>query len=179
MIEFSGKATNSYHFSNPTFFVYLNKRNFYITPNSDNTFSFSKQGTITSCDSFLIEANMNYNPIEEINFHNFDTSNVTSMLQMFGFGFCLTSLDLSMFTTSKVTNMSSMFISCSKLVSLDLSNFNMTNVTKLGSMFYGCDSLKTIKIKDEASANKLISQIKTDLKKDATWDSETAIITIP
>ena len=91
----------------------------------------------------------------------------------------LTSLDLSNFDTSQVTNMSYMFRGCSGLTSLNISNFDTSQVTIMDGMFNGCTSLKTITINDEASANKLITRIKTDLNKTATWSSSTKLITIP
>ena len=75
-----------------------------------------------------------------------DTSEVTSMEDMF-FG-CqnLSSLDLSSFNTSNVTDMSWMFNACYKLSSLDLSNFDTAKVTNMSYMFYSCPNLKTLNI---------------------------------
>lgn len=141
--------------------------------------------------------------ITSLELKNWDTSNVTNMGGMFQGCSRLTSLDLSSWDTSNVTNMSTMFFGCTSLKSIDLSNFNTTKVNSMASMFRECStlvaldlsnfvlpnslsqmfvsstSLKTIKINSEASANALIAQIKTDLNKDATWDSTTKIITIP
>ena len=64
-----------------------------------------------------------------------DTSNVTSMSQMFYMCSSLTSLDLSNFNTSNVTDMHYMFVGCSSLTSLDLSNLNTSNVTKINDIF--------------------------------------------
>ena len=91
----------------------------------------------------------------------------------------LASLDVPKWNTSQVTDMSWMFNGCSKLTSLDLSNFDTSKVTDMSYMFYGNTSLRTIKINDEASANKLIAQIQTDLSKTATWNPTTKEITIP
>ena len=120
----------------------------------------------------------NNNLLKNLNVSNLDTSQVTNMSNMFYACMGLTSLDLSNFDTSKVTNMSNMFEWCSKLTSLDLSNFNTSQVTTMDGMFIGCESLRDIKINDETSANKLIVQIKEDLSKTATWNTETKIITI-
>ena len=98
---------------------------------------------------------------------------------MFGGCMGLTSLDLSNFDTSQVTGMYYMFSGCGGLTSLDLSNWNTSKVINMSKMFKGCTSLKTIKINDGTSANKLIAQIRTDLRKTATWVPETKIITIP
>ena len=65
---------------------------------------------------------------------NFDTSNVTTMAQMFESSQA-TTLDVSNFDTSKVTSMGSMF-QLSQATTLDLSNFNTTNVTNMSWMFY-------------------------------------------
>ena len=67
----------------------------------------------------------------------FDTSNVTSMYNMFRGCSELTSLDLSSFDTSSVTSMGGMFFGCSSLTSLDLSTFNTSKVTNLSNMFNG------------------------------------------
>ena len=108
-----------------------------------------------------------------------NTSQVTNMSEMFGGCMGLASLDLSNFDTSQVTNMSNMFNYCTSLTSLDLSNWNISNVTRMTHMFNGCTSLRTIKINDAASVDKLIDQIRTDLRKTATWVLTTKEITIP
>ena len=79
----------------------------------------------------------------EINFNNFDTSNVTNMSMMFSECSKLTSLDLSSFNTANVTNMGAMFYGCSSLTSLDLRSFNTSKVTDMSNMFEGCSSLTT------------------------------------
>ena len=91
----------------------------------------------------------------------------------------LTSLNLSNWDTSQVTGMGGMFMGCMGLTSLDLSNWDTSQVTNMNVMFEDCKSLRAIKINDVASANKLIRNISTDLRKTATWDSKTKIITIP
>ena len=116
--------------------------------------------------------------LTSLDLSNFDTSQVTNMSDMFGGCMGLTSLDVSKWNTSQVTNMSNMFNYCTSLTSLDVSNFNTSQVTTMDGMFIGCESLRGIKINDETSANKLITQIKTDLNKTATWNPETKIITI-
>ena len=76
---------------------------------------------------------------------NIDTSQCTSMRNMFAYCNILESVDLSNFNTSNVTDMSYMFYCCNlALRSLDLSNFNTSKVTDMRSMFAECDSLKHI-----------------------------------
>ena len=82
----------------------------------------------------------NLTEIEGLN--QVDTSEVTSMENMFRSCNNLTSLDLSSFNTAKVTSMDSMFSGCQSLTSLDLSNFNTSEVTKMSSMFYLCERLE-------------------------------------
>ena len=74
----------------------------------------------------------------------FITSNVTSMVSMFGNCQSLTSIDLSLFDTSNVTSMSAMFYECRSLTSLDLSSFDLFNVTIIEAMFYNCYNLNSI-----------------------------------
>ena len=77
---------------------------------------------------------------------NFDTSSVTGM--RFAFRDCskLTSLDVSNFDTSKVTDMSYMFYNCSSLTSLDVSNFDTSSVTNMGGVFQGCSKLTSLDV---------------------------------
>ncbi|OYP45286.1 hypothetical protein CIK96_08685 [Prevotella sp. P4-98] len=75
---------------------------------------------------------------------NFDTSNVTDMYSMFWGCLSLTYLDLSSFNTANVTTMYQMFYDCSHLTSLDLSSFNTANVTTMGSMFNKCSKLTSL-----------------------------------
>ena len=84
--------------------------------------------------------------LTSLNVDNWDTSNVTDMSSMFYWCKSLTSLDLSNFDTSKVTNMSSMFFNCKKIISLDLSSFNTSNVTDMHNMFYKCSFLTSLDI---------------------------------
>ena len=79
--------------------------------------------------------------LTSLDLSNFETSLVTDMSLMFCDCSSLTSLDLSSFNTSQVTSMYRMFEDCSKLISLDLSNFNTTQVTSMSNMFESCSSL--------------------------------------
>lgn len=77
------------------------------------------------------------NSLTTLDVSNFDTSKVTNMQNMFGNCKSLTTLDVRKFDTSKVTNMVSMFNYCSKLTTLDLSSFDTSKVTDMNNMFYG------------------------------------------
>lgn len=81
----------------------------------------------------------------------FDTSNVTSMLLMFGSCQVLTSLDLGdKFDTSNVTNMEQMFTGCYVLSSLDLGDkFDTSNVTSMDQMFANCRALPLLDLGNE------------------------------
>lgn len=84
---------------------------------------------------------------------DFNTSNVTSMYQMFSSCHSLTSLNLSNFNTSNVTNMQDVFYNCTSLISLNLSNFNTANVTNMRSMFEGCSSLTSLNLSNFNTSN--------------------------
>ena len=75
---------------------------------------------------------------------NLDTSNATSMKDMFYACTNLATVDLSHFNTSNVKDMSSMFYSCNKFTSLDLINFNTSKVTTMGDMFNSCSNLTSL-----------------------------------
>ena len=84
--------------------------------------------------------------IIDINFDNFDTSEVTDMTYMFYSCSSLTSLDLSNFNTSEVTDMSDMFTVCSSLASLNLSSFDTSLVKDMSFMFSHCRSLTSLNL---------------------------------
>ena len=82
-----------------------------------------------------------HNLVEIEGIYNLNTSDVTSMENMFYECNSLTSLDVSKFETSNVTNMSGMFSNCSSLTSLDVSKFNTSNVINMKQMFWCCSSI--------------------------------------
>ena len=84
--------------------------------------------------------------ITEIDFSNFNTSNIDNMNYMFLGCSSLTSVNLSNFDTSKVTKMSLMFDGCSSLTSLDLSNFDTSKVTWMDYMFTRFSSLNYLNL---------------------------------
>ena len=86
--------------------------------------------------------NMPY--LRSVDLSGLDTSNVTSMGNMFDGCSSLVSLDLSGLDTSNVTSMGNMFEDCSSLASLDLSGLDTSNVTSMGCMFSGCSSLASL-----------------------------------
>ena len=71
---------------------------------------------------------------------NIDTSNVTSMEQMFTRCYRLQKVPL--FNTSNVISMQNMFYYCSSLTSIPA--FNTSNVTRMDYMFYYCNCITTI-----------------------------------
>ena len=87
---------------------------------------------------------LNLNTI--VGLKNLNTSEVTSMDNMFANCGKLTALDLSNFNTSNVTNMGGMFYFCEGLTSLDLSSFDTSKVDNMENMFAGCSALQTLTI---------------------------------
>lgn len=84
---------------------------------------------------------------------NFDTSNVTSMRDIFCDCFNITSIDLSYFNSSNVTNMDGMFKRCKLLTTLDLSNFDTSSVTSMREMFLACSSLTSLNLDNFNTSN--------------------------
>ena len=86
-----------------------------------------------------------------------NTSEVTTMGNMFSNCRQLTSLDVSHFNTSKVISMGGMFSNCRQLTSLDLSSFNTSKVQLMNSMFSNCTNLTTIYASSEWSTDAVTS----------------------
>lgn len=72
------------------------------------------------------------------------------------------SIDLSEFNTSNVTDMIQMFFGSFKLESLDLSSFDTSNVTNMADMFYECEKLQKIYARTKEDAEKLKAQATKD-----------------
>ncbi|MBO5884452.1 MAG: BspA family leucine-rich repeat surface protein, partial [Clostridia bacterium] len=81
----------------------------------------------------------------KIEFLNFDTSKTSSMHSMFT-NSKMETLDLSCFDTSNVTTMSQMFRLCDKLVTLNVESFNTSKVTSMYSMFAYCKKLENVDV---------------------------------
>ena len=73
-----------------------------------------------------------------------DTSNVTSMENLFGSCNALQSVDLSNFDTSSLENMSSMLGFCSSLTTVDLSTFDLTALDNMESVFRYSGALENV-----------------------------------
>ena len=86
-----------------------------------------------------------YGAKEIYNIQNLNTSNVTDMTAMFR-ETVLTNLDLSSFDTSQVTSMINMFYECNSLTNLDVNNWNTSQVTDMRGMFGECNSLTTLNL---------------------------------
>ena len=86
----------------------------------------------------------NFKALKNIDVSRFDTSNVQYTNNMFKDCSSLTSLDLSNWNTSNVQYTNNMFENCSSLTSLDLSTWNTSKFYNMYSMFYGCSSLTSL-----------------------------------
>lgn len=116
--------------------VPITNMDYFTQPCRDKLKTIDLSNFDTSQVTSMIQAFFQCNKLEEIILTNFDTSNVTDMTMMFYSCPNLTSLDVSNFDTSNVTNMYQMFKYCQTLYSLDLSNFDTSKVTNMSEMFY-------------------------------------------
>ncbi len=98
----------------------------------------------TSEVTSMYEMFYNCERLASLDLSHFNTANVTNMKGMFWSCECLKELDLSSFNTEKVTNMYEMFFYCRSLKSLDISHFNTANVTNMKGMFWSCECLKEL-----------------------------------
>ena len=141
-------------FSNLTFFPYYSYPNkVYINEKMQDTVNHSYNLTETNniielvWDSLINSSyKMFYgcSDIIEMDFSNFNTSNIRDMQWMFKDCSSLISLNLSNFDISKVTSINRMFEGCSSLTSLNLSNFDISHVTNIFNLFDGCINIEYI-----------------------------------
>ena len=86
----------------------------------------------------------NLKNIKEIDLSKFDTSKVTSMVDMFSGCSNLEKIIFDNINTSLVANFNSLFKNCNKLKSIDISNIDISKVTNMENMFLGCSSIEKI-----------------------------------
>ena len=75
---------------------------------------------------------------EVVGAQNLNTSQVTSMSEMFRFNSSLRSVDFSSWDTGKCTDMNCLFCLCTSLADINISNFNTSQVTNMYHMFHAC-----------------------------------------
>ena len=86
------------------------------------------------------------NKVEVVDISGWDTSNVTTMEDMFRKCSKLKNIiGIENLDVSKLENANNMFFCCKKLVELDLTNWNTMSLQNASYMFYNCSNLKIIK----------------------------------
>lgn len=93
------------------------------------------------------------NQLENIDFKGFDTSETTSMFNMFFGCSNLKTVDMSGLDTKNVTNMQGMFWNCKNLVSADMAGLDARNVEVMKALFYNCRSLRDINLSGIRTGN--------------------------
>ena len=91
--------------------------------------------------------------VKTLDVSSFNTSKVTDMYGMFGGCINLTHLNASSFDTSNVTDMNGMFAYCYELTSLDVSSFDTSKVTDMGNMFERCYELTSLDVSSFNTSN--------------------------
>lgn len=85
--------------------------------------------------------------------NNLDTSEATSMTNMFAGCTKLATLDVESLSTKATSSMEGMFKGCAALTALNVSNFRTIRVTSMKEMFAGCSGLQGIDVKDFRTVN--------------------------
>ena len=117
-----------------------------IIPTTVTKFSAEK-GTgykLTIQDTNLNNAFDGNRNLNEVDFTNIDTSNITSMEVMFRNCANLKKVDFSNCNTTKVTSMGYMFQNCSNLSDVKFTNISTQSLNNTSYMFSGCINLKII-----------------------------------
>ena len=84
--------------------------------------------------------------IESVDFSNFDSSEITSLVCLFGGVRKLKYVNFKNFKSSKLTTLAYMFNLCTALSSIDLSYLDTSNVNSFKGLFKGCSNLRLINI---------------------------------
>ena len=120
-----------------------------VRGNGDGTYTitvYGVDGVSAPADSMGLFYNNagRWNNLTEIDFNQFDTSNVETMQNFLMGCSALTAVDFSSFDTSKVWNMQGLLYGCSSLTTVDASPLEMNNVQNMSQMFYGCTNLTSV-----------------------------------
>ena len=131
----------SFEFDGESCYYRMNSKSYTATTSPYNvTFSdLGFTGTLTGCSS-MFDSQSSLTSVIKLP----DTSNVTTMKNMFYGCTNLIYLDANEIVTNNVTNMQSMFYGCSGLTTLNASGWDVNNVTDMSFMFSGCTNLTTL-----------------------------------
>ena len=110
---------------------------------------------ITSCIGMFF----GLDNILEINFTNFDFSQVTDMTNMFHSCISLTSIDFTGVNTQSLNNLNYAFFQCKSLQSLDLSSFNTKSVTSMSQTFLDCFSIAIINLSNNFDTSSVTNMV--------------------
>ena len=91
--------------------------------------------------------------LASVNFDNINSSQFIYLGGMFINCSSLTSFNLTNFVNSKPITLRNMFVGCSSLISLELPNFDNTNVEYINNMFDGCIKLQYINMNNFSETN--------------------------
>ena len=119
----------------------------------DNVSTLDLSGLDTSNMTSMSEMFYNSKSLTNIDVSGFDTSKVISMYEMFRGCSSLANIDVSSFNTGAVTDMQRMFCNCFLLINLNLSNFDTSKVVNMYEMFFGCNSLTNLDITNFNTSN--------------------------
>lgn len=132
-----------------TIYYYSEADKLYLNPDCEDMFSYSgyreldlrpfDASKVTNMKSMF--SNQPY--ITEINFSNFNTSNVTNIGRLF-YKNWISKLDLSSFDTRKVIYMNAMFMEAYSVEEINLSSFDTSNTWFMGNMFQNTHALKKL-----------------------------------
>ena len=122
--------------------VYINDINmetietYYNYTEVNNTVKLIFKSKIKNCDQMFF----NCNNITEIDFTNFDSSEITKLSQTFKNCHQLISINLSNWDVSKVTDINGLFHNCYSITSIELPNFKNSNITAMQNTFLKCQN---------------------------------------
>lgn len=89
---------------------------------------------------------------------NLDTSNMTTLSNMFAYCGNLQTVDISNFDISNALSSIGLFQNCTKLTSVNLGNIDFSNFVNISDMFSGCQAIQSIVFPATVFKNRLTAQ---------------------
>ena len=123
--------------------ISIDSNNKILVPEGQNSIILQWDNKLTNCEKMFY----GLSNIIEIDFTNFDTSEVIKMQSLFEDCINLEKIVFgNNFVTSRINSMHNMFFNCYKLTSLDLSDFDTSQVSYMENLFYNCNSLTSLNL---------------------------------
>ena len=114
----------------------------------DSLESIDLTGLVTAAAEDISYMLSNVPKVLHFDASSWDTSNVTNMLQTFGYALGALTINVDGWDTSKVTMAHNLFVNCDKVTTINTGHFRFPVAENLGGVFFQCQALEYVDVAD-------------------------------